>query len=68
MPWEIINDDDIQHVWKIACDCNDEAEEGDEKEDETVTVPPSFYEENGQPSCQFCGTVYNYSHTEINKD
>lgn len=63
MPWEIINDDDIRHVWKKACDC-----ENDEESVETAEVEPSFYEENGEPSCGHCGTVFNYSHTEINKD
>ena len=56
--WKKIPDAHVQHVWKKAED--DDCGEGPK----TVVVPPSWYEENGTPTC-FCGEDMVYSHTEI---
>lgn len=56
--WEKIPDTCVQSVWKKAED--DDCGQGPE----TVTLPPTWYEENGTPICQ-CGQDMVYSHTAV---
>jgi hypothetical protein len=52
-----IDDNQIGHVWCADCPCVDKVEE--------CRVPPTYFQESGEPSCGECGVPFWYSHTEI---
>jgi len=56
MAWTTIDSDYVLNVWKCEEeDCSDGNPE--------VRVNPTFYQENGEPSC--CDRVMTYQRTEI---
>jgi len=59
MGWKKISDKNVRHVWASKCD------EDCESHGEEVEISPDYYEENGEPSCGTCGSVFEYKRTEI---
>ena len=69
--WRRIADDDVCHVWRLACDCprTGGTQVGDEMMlvEEFLEVAPNSYgeDDSGVPVCENCGQNREYSHTLI---
>ena len=59
--WIKVEDDNVRHIWASKCD------EDCESHGEEVDISPTFFEDNGEPSCCTCGNVFNYIRTEVKK-
>jgi hypothetical protein len=57
--WTRVADNQIIHIWVRAED--DDCIDGED----SISVSPDWYEENGTPICPFCGSDMVYDHTEI---
>ena len=57
MPFRTIEDSDVRSIWK----CEESECDSEEKE---VVLDPTYYQDNGTPTCE-CGEDMIYSHTEV---
>jgi hypothetical protein len=52
-----IDDNQVRHVWKCTA-------EQCEAHNPLAIIPPTFYQENGEPLCE-CGEIMEYQGTQV---
>jgi uncharacterized paraquat-inducible protein A len=51
--WKRIHDEKVHHIWECP-ECEN-----------TATVGPEWYQQNGTPVCPHCDCDMEYGHTEV---